>query len=138
MMEDITMNEIQEEKEEYETVSEQLLQEQVVQDQEETDYTEEFNEIKELLKSISENQVKEIEEYERIYQGSLRTVSNDSVSDGDILDDQHEYLTVSADNIITKKLNDYTVTESYLLIFFLQILFIVFVLIIRKAVYKWK
>lgn len=140
MMEDLTINEIQEQIEQVEDISEQMEEEHLHQDfeEEQIDYSEEFKEIKEILKSISENQVKEIEENERVYQRAYRTVSDDSISDGDILDDQHESLTVSADNIITKKLNDYTVTESYLLILFLQILFIVFVLIIRKAVYKWK
>ena len=140
MMEDLTINELQEQIEQDEAISEQLEEEQLHQDPEEEqiDYSEEFKEIKEILKLISENQVKEIEENERVYQRAYRTVSDDSISDGDILDDKHESLTVSEDNIITKKLNDYTVTESYLLILFLQILFIVFVLIIRKAVYKWK
>ena len=139
-MEDLTINELQEQIEQDEAISEQLEEEQLHQDPEEEqiDYSEEFKEIKEILKLISENQVKEIEENERVYQRAYRTVSDDSISDGDILDDKHESLTVSEDNIITKKLNDYTVTESYLLILFLQILFIVFVLIIRKAVYKWK
>lgn len=140
MMEDITINELQEQIEQVEAISDQMEEEQLHQDpeQEQIDYSEEFKEIKELLKTISENQVKEIEENERVYERAYRTVSDDSISDGDILDDQHESLTVSADNIITKQLNNYTVTESYLLILFLQILFIGFVLIIRKAVYKWK
>ena len=108
------------------------------EDQQQIDYTEVLKAIETTLKTISENQVREIEEYERIYERSYRTVSDDSVSDGDILDDQHEYITVSEDNIMNKHINDYTVTESLLLFISLGMLFGAFVLLVRKAVYKWK
>ena len=121
---------------------EQVVQEpeEVIQseDQEQIDYTEVLKAIETTLKTISENQVREMEIYERIYERSYRPVSDDSVSDGDILDDQHEYITVSEDNIMNKHINDYTVTESLLLFISLGMIFGAFVLLVRKAVYKWK
>lgn len=61
-------------------------------------------------------------------------IPDDILSDNDV-DDQSEYL---SSNIITKPINDYTVSEALLLIEVVVIFGVIIFLAIRKAVFKWR
>ena len=107
---------LEEDQERFEQALPETVEEEIIEEgQEQIDYSEVLKAIETTLQTISENQAKEIEQNERIYERSLRTISNDSISSDDILDNQPEYITVSEDSIMNKHINDYTVTESLLL-----------------------
>ncbi len=57
------------------------------------------------------------------------------LSVNNVPDDQSEYL---SSNIITKPINDYTVSEALLLIEVVVIFGVIIFLAIRKAVFKWR
>ena len=72
---------------------------------------------------------------ERLLQKSQHIgIPDDILSDNDV-DDQSEYL---SSNIITKPINDYTVSEALLLIEVVVIFGVIIFLAIRKAVFKWR
>lgn len=114
------------------------VEDKVIQEKEEVDYSEILKGIERTLQIISENQIKENENNEQYFEELLRVYSVGGISDNDVSDNQNEYITVSEDNIMNKHINDYTVTESLLLFIVLGILFGGFVALVRKAVYKWK
>ena len=124
-------------KEEHETIKEEV-EDEVIEEPEEVDYSEILKGIERTLQIISENQIKENENNVQYFEELLRVYSVGGISDNDVSDDQIEHITVSEDNIMNKHINDYTVTESLLLFIVLGILFCGFVAIVRKAVYRWK
>lgn len=72
---------------------------------------------------------------DRLLQESRNLGVSNGVSSNDVSDDQVEYV---SSNIITKPLNDYTVSEALLLVEVVVIFGVIIFLAIRKAVYKWR
>lgn len=72
---------------------------------------------------------------DRLLQESLNTRISDSVSNNNVSNNQYEYL---SSNIITKPINEYTVSEALLLTEVVCIFAVIIFLTIRKAVYKWR
>ncbi len=72
---------------------------------------------------------------DRLLQESHNFGVSNGVSSNDVSDDQVEYL---SSNIITKPLNDYTVSEALLLVEVVVIFGVIIFLAIRKAVFKWR
>ena len=70
---------------------------------------------------------------DRLLQESLNTRISDSVSNNNVSNNQYEYL---SSNIITKPINEYTVSEALLLTEVVCIFAVIIFLTIRKAVYK--
>lgn len=96
------------------------------------------NEIIELLTEINNN-LKEIKSYdERNLVKVQGNDSSDSIPVKYVSDDQAEYLTVSENNILTKPINDYTVSESFLFVISLVLIFGGIALIIKKGLPRWR
>lgn len=72
---------------------------------------------------------------DRFLQESHNVSFSDSLSSDDVSDDQTVYV---SSNIITKPINDYSVTEALLLFEVVSIVSVVLFLVIRKAVFKWR
>ena len=72
---------------------------------------------------------------DRLLQESRNLGVSNGVSSNDVSDDQVEYV---SSNIITKPINDYTVSEALLLVEVVVIFGVIIFLAIRKAVYKWR
>lgn len=111
--------------------------------------TDEILTVEEEINTISNNEIVEIlksidEKLERIgestSENSIKYVSVPSSNVREYVpnDLSGNTLTVSEDNILYKRLNDYNTQESLLLIVFTVLLFLGIFLGIRKAVFKWK
>lgn len=72
---------------------------------------------------------------DRLLQESQHTSIYNGLSVNNVSDDQSEYL---SSNIITKPINDYSVSEALLLIEVVVIIGVILFLTIRKAVFKWR
>lgn len=72
---------------------------------------------------------------DRLLQESHNFGVSSGVSSNDVSDDKIEYV---SSNIITKPINDYTVSEALLLVEVLVIFGVIIFLAIRKAVFKWR
>lgn len=72
---------------------------------------------------------------DRLLQESQHTGIYNGLSADNVSDDQSEYL---SSNIITKPINDYSVSEALLLIEVVVIIGVILFLTIRKAVFKWR
>lgn len=144
-MEDVLLNEIPEEAPEVPAAS-------PVQEEPETLLQEEEPEVLLESSAVSGNEVFQQELLDLLYEmkGELSDVkrSNDrllqrtqntgisnSVPVGDVSDNSVELV---SSNIITKPINEYTVSESLLLVEVIAIFAVILFLIIRKAVFKWR
>ena len=72
---------------------------------------------------------------DRLLQKSLNTGVYNGVSADNVPDNQPEYL---SSNIITKPINEYSVSEALLLTEVVVLIGVVLFLVIRKAVFKWR
>lgn len=95
------------------------------------------NEIVELLTEINDN-LKEIKDVKRDMVTLQGNDCPDSVSVKHVSDNQAEYLTLSENNILTKPINDYTVSESFLFVISIVLIFGGIVLIIKKGLPRWR
>ena len=87
-----------------------------------------LSEMKGDLEDVKRSNARLLQESQ--HPGIYNSVSSDNVSDN--------ITELVSSNIITKPLNDYTVSEALLLSEVVIILSIVLYLVIRKAVFKWR
>ena len=91
-------------KEEHETIKEEV-EDEVIEEPEEVDYSEILKGIERTLQIISENQIKENENNVQYFEELLRVYSVGGISDNDVSDDQIEHIksTNVADSTNTSK-----------------------------------
>ena len=117
----------------YQSVPEEV--EEYKDDSQAEDLNEEGKEeIKEVEEEDEEEEEKDVKEVQYVY------IKSNSVSDNDVVNDNHSAETVSinaAQYLMETPLNEYKLTDSLLLIIILMGIFFGLVHIIRRSVFKW-